>query len=34
MNAVILTLALLGHPTVTDTAILGHGDPTPRFAVG
>jgi hypothetical protein len=32
MNAVLLTLALLGHPTVTDTAITGHGDPTPRFS--
>lgn len=32
MHAVFLSLALLAHPTVTETAILGHGDPTPRFA--
>lgn len=32
MNALFLSLALLGHPTVTDTTIIGHGDQTPRFA--
>jgi hypothetical protein len=32
MHAVFLSLALLAHPTVTDEAILGHGDPTPRFS--
>jgi hypothetical protein len=34
MNAVLLTLAVLAHPTVTPTAIIGShgGDPTPRFS--